>query len=82
LQAGGEQFPLPLGDDFDGAVDHFDGGLVVDGVRLARDVGGPPFGCGQGVCWQVRIFDVWEDREVDDPQRLIAGGGRLPLDEC
>jgi hypothetical protein len=82
LQAGGEQFPLPLGDDFDGAVDHFDGGLVVDGVRLTRDVGGPPFGSGQGVCWQVRIFDVREDREIDDPQRLIAGGGRLPLDEC
>ena len=29
----GEQFPVPLGDDFDGAVDHFDGGLVVDRVR-------------------------------------------------
>jgi hypothetical protein len=30
---GGEQFPVPLGDDFDGAVNHFDGGLVVDRIR-------------------------------------------------
>ena len=30
---------MPLGDDCDGAVGHFDGGLVVDGVRGARDVG-------------------------------------------
>jgi hypothetical protein len=30
-----EQFPVPLGDDVDGAVDHLDGGLVVDRVRGA-----------------------------------------------
>ncbi len=30
---GREQFPVPLGDDFDGAVDHLDGGLIVDRVR-------------------------------------------------
>ena len=29
---GRKQFPVPLGDDFDGAVDHFDGGLIVDRV--------------------------------------------------
>src|SRR5437763_6999354 len=28
----GEQLPVPLGDDFDGTVGHFDGGLVVDRV--------------------------------------------------
>lgn len=30
-----EQFPVPLGDDLDGTVDHFEGGLVVDRVRGA-----------------------------------------------
>ena len=25
--------PVPLGDDLDGAVDHFDGGLIVNRVR-------------------------------------------------
>jgi hypothetical protein len=30
-----EQFPVSLGDDVDRAVDHFDGGLVVDRVRGA-----------------------------------------------
>ena len=32
---GREQFPVPLGDDLDGTVDHFEGGLVVDRVRRA-----------------------------------------------
>ena len=51
ILAGGKQLPVPLGDDFDGAVDHFDGGLIVDRVRrhwypaahlsmLAREVSG------------------------------------------
>jgi hypothetical protein len=30
---GGKQLPAPLGDDFDGAIGHFDGGLIVDRVR-------------------------------------------------
>jgi integrase len=37
----GEQFPVPLGDDFYGAVGHSDGGLVVDRVRRTRDTGRP-----------------------------------------
>ena len=32
---GREQFPVPFGDDLDGAVDHFEGGLVVDRIRRA-----------------------------------------------
>jgi hypothetical protein len=27
---------VPLGDDFDGAVDDFDGGLIVDRIRRPR----------------------------------------------
>src|SRR4051812_27975689 len=32
LVSGGKQLPVPLGDDFDSAVDHADGGLIVDGI--------------------------------------------------
>src|SRR5205809_8018436 len=39
--ARGEQLPVPLGNDFDGAVGHLDGGLVVDRIRPARHPGGP-----------------------------------------
>src|SRR6185503_219225 len=41
LALGREQLPGPLGDDLDGAIGHLDRGLVVDGVRRTRDVGGP-----------------------------------------
>ena len=34
---GGKQLPVPLGDDLDGVVDHFDGGLVVNRVRRTWD---------------------------------------------
>ena len=33
FRTGGKQLPVPLGDDFDAAVDHFYGGLIVDRVR-------------------------------------------------
>ncbi len=38
---GGEQPPVPFGDDLDGAVGHLDGGLVVDRVRRTCDAGRP-----------------------------------------
>jgi hypothetical protein len=38
---GGEQFPVPLGDDFDGTIGHFDGGLIVNRVPRHRHAGGP-----------------------------------------
>ena len=34
---------MPLGDDLDGPVDHFNGGLVVDRVRRTRQTGRPAF---------------------------------------
>src|SRR5262245_11236419 len=43
---GGEQLPVPLGDDLDRAVDHFDGGVVVDRVRRPWDFGRPSFCAG------------------------------------
>jgi hypothetical protein len=35
-----------LGNDLDGVVDHFDGGLVVDRVRRTCDTGRPSFCAG------------------------------------
>jgi hypothetical protein len=32
-------------------------------------------------CRQIRVIQVREDREIDDPQRLVRAGGRLPDDE-
>ncbi len=40
---GRKQFPMAFGDNFDVAVDHFDGGLIVDRVRRTRDAGPPIF---------------------------------------
>ena len=33
LSLGREQFPMPLGDDLKGAINHLDGGLIVNRVR-------------------------------------------------
>ncbi len=33
---GGKQFPVSFGDHFDDAIDHFKGGLIVDGVGGIR----------------------------------------------
>src|SRR5689334_15044917 len=40
---GCKQSPAPLGDDLDCAVDHFDGGLVVNRITRHRHAGGPSF---------------------------------------
>ena len=68
---GYELFPVPLGDDLDGAVDHLDGRLVVDRVRRARDAGRPLLRLGHGVARQTAC-QVREDREVDDAQRAVV----------
>jgi hypothetical protein len=47
-----KQLPVPLGYDVDGAVGHFDGGLVVDRIRRTWDAGGPFFCVGHGVLRQ------------------------------
>src|ERR1700722_11540809 len=74
----GELLPVPLRDDLDGAVGHFDGCLVVDGVGRAADLGGPALGIGDGVLPE--NIQVREDREVDDAEGAVVGRGR-PLCE-
>ena len=46
---GRKQLPVPLRDDVDAAVDHSDGGLVVDGVRRTCNAGHPLFCLGHRV---------------------------------
>jgi hypothetical protein len=65
---------VPLGDDVDGAVDHFYGRLIVNRVRRTRDTGRPTFRVGQRVLRQHLVIQVREDREINQPQRLIAAG--------
>src|SRR5262249_35392281 len=64
---GGEQFPVPLGDDFDSAVNDFEGGLVVDRIRWTSDTGCPLLCLGYGVARHALGVHVRTDREVDDP---------------
>ena len=70
VRAGIEQLPLPLGDDFDGATDHFDRSLVVDCVRRDRQTGRPELGGGHRVVWHCLVVQVREHREVDEAQQL------------
>src|SRR6476469_10619639 len=67
--AGIEQLPLPLGDDFDGATDHFDRRLVVDCVRRNRQTGRPDLRGGHRVVWHRLVVQVREHCEVDEAQR-------------
>src|SRR4030095_6639205 len=78
---GREQFPVPFGDDLDGAIDHLDGRLVVHRVRRTRDAGRPLFRLGHGVARHALLSQVWTDREVDDAQGAVVTGRRSPLDE-
>src|SRR5690349_56338 len=79
--SGSKPSPMPFGNDFDGVVDHFDGGLVVDRVRRPPETG-RPFFCGRhGVLWQELVVNVREDREVDNAQCAVVTGGWLPPDE-
>ena len=72
-----EKFPMPFGDDLDGAVDHLDGGLVVDRVRRTRDAGRPSFRLGHGVARHAVWSQVRKDREVDDAQRAVVTGSAV-----
>src|SRR5215212_10393856 len=72
---------MALGDNFNCSVDHFDGGLVVYGVRWPPETGRPFFCGGHGVLRQELVVHVREDREVDDAQRAVVTAGWLPPDE-
>ena len=80
---GCKQFPVPLGDDLDGSVDHFDGGLIVDRVARHRHAGGPSFRIGHSVLRQGRVIEVRKDRKSTTPSVSSPPlGGFHPTKSC
>jgi len=73
----GEEFPVPLGDDLDVAVGHFDGALIVNRIRRTWDPGRPSFCVGHGVLRQVLVIHVREDRKTNDSKRFVITRGGL-----
>ena len=61
--------------------DHFDGGLIVNRVPRHRHAGGPFFCVGHGIVRHVLVIQVRKHRKINQSQRFIATGGRLPADE-
>src|SRR5215207_829310 len=57
---GGEQLPVSLGDDFDGAVGDLYGCLIVNRIRRYWYPGGPSFCVGHGVVRKVLVIQVRE----------------------
>jgi hypothetical protein len=71
---------VAFGDDSDLAVDDSDGGLVVDGVAQHVERGGPALRLGEAELRDVRVVEVREDPEVDQPQRsTLPVGDRQSL---
>src|SRR5919106_2761529 len=79
LPGWGKQLPVPLGDDFDGVVDHLYCGLIVDRVCGHWYPGGPFFDVGQGSIRHVLALEVRKQREINQSQRSIAAGERLTV---
>ena len=68
---------MALGDDLDGAVDRFDGGLIVNRVRRHRHHGGPSFCVGQGILRGPLVIQVRKKRKINEPQRSVVAGGQV-----
>src|SRR5262249_54252578 len=63
-----EELPVPLGDDFDVAVGHLDGSLVVDRVRRRRYPRGPLF-C-DGPVLVIGVVHVRNNRKINQSDSL------------
>jgi hypothetical protein len=63
---------MAFGDNFDGSVDHFDGGLIVNRVRQTHDASRPLLCLGHGVARHAVRSQVWTDREVHYVETLIG----------
>src|SRR6266496_1475300 len=74
---GGEQFPVPLGDDFDCTIGHFDGALIINRVRRHWYPGGPSFCVGQGILRGSLVIQVRKQRKINQSQRSVVAGGQI-----
>lgn len=68
-----EEFPVPLGDDFYGPIDHCDSGLIVNGVRRARR---RPSAMGADRDGDAR---TWNVKQWSGPVRADPDPGELGL---
>jgi hypothetical protein len=76
---GCKQLPAPLGDDFDGAVGHFYGGLIVNRVRRHWQPRSPFFRVGQGVLRESLVIQVRNQSKVNQSSSLSRDEGPLNL---
>jgi hypothetical protein len=76
-----KQLPVPLGDDFDVAARHFDGGLIIDRVYRHRQSGGPFFCIGYGSVRVILVIQMRNQRKVEKP-RLWAIRKVLLISPC
>jgi sterol 3beta-glucosyltransferase len=72
-----KQFPMAFGDNFDGVVDHFDGGLVINRVGRYWNLGSHSFHVGRGTFRVVLVIQVRKHRKVNQSQPLINDEGRI-----
>ena len=68
---------MAFGDNFDCAIDHFDGGLIVNRVRRHRLPGGPFFCVSHGIVRTLWVIQVRKQRKINQSQRSIVAMGRL-----
>jgi hypothetical protein len=62
---------MSLGHDVDCSVDHFDGGLVVNGVHRHWYLGGHSFHVGRGTFRVMLVIQVRKQRKVNQSLSLI-----------
>ena len=66
---------MAFGDNFDGSVDYFDGGFVVNRVDGHWYLGGHSFHLCHGTFWVVLVIHVRKQRKVNQSQPLIDDEG-------
>jgi hypothetical protein len=59
-------FPMPFRDDLNGAIHHFDCGLVINRIGWIRETGCPFFGVGHRIFWESGVIQVRENRKIHD----------------
>src|SRR5579862_2010047 len=62
---GRKQLPVPLGDYLDGAVNYFDGGLIINRVRRRWPLGGPFFCVGHGILRESGVIQMRKQRKIN-----------------
>ena len=62
---------MAFGDNFDDAIDHFYGGLVVNRIGRHWNLGSHSFHVGRGTFRMILVIQVRKQRKVNQSQPLI-----------